>query len=214
MDECNLPWAQEWISGITGATGKWCASQAKKVSIINGIKVWNSDSKKPQYTNGMKISYTSGYWTLIGRTDLGTERDIDWDVSKAMIQRIDSLPNSLAWDEHHYGMRIMTAGQKTFAGEFATIGTLYGGSECKGCRPQDINWDKHGTTPINGQIVGIAGVTRTFGIESITFYYIGADMKTKSRVIDDLEFIPSLEESTRSLQTSESSRRRLSIMVC
>lgn len=183
MEECDLPWAEEWTSGRSTATTEWCASQVSKLQIITGIKVWNSRSHKPTYMEGMQIWYANGDYTIVGNTPEGVHtREMFLDPWKEDFTSIELLPKSLGWDQNLYGVRFTSSkGQQ-----------IYGGSEDDGICPGCINWKDHGQTPIHGNLVGMKGKTGNHGIESITFYYLNAG--TKGSVVHDLEFHPSPEE--------------------
>jgi hypothetical protein len=180
MEDCNLPFAEAWQSGKSGASGHWCASQIKKGYAISGLRVFTAQPGWFQtgFIHGMDIIYTSGDWTQIGRTDIGSKTEMYWNPSSIHIDKFQTVPANIGWNQHFRSIRVVTSdGQE-----------LKGGSSVT----NNENMDKNGPTSISGNIVGIAGQTGTYGIESITVYYLNS--KAKNSVIHNITISPSFEE--------------------
>lgn len=182
-EDCDLPFADSWTSGHSSGY-HWCASQIKQGHFISGIRVYNSGDRRQHY-DGIDIIYDNGYWTSIGKTQEGDnvyKREMYWDPTKTSLKRVDMQPNTLAYDEVHYGLRVqLTDGQE-----------IYGGSSGPNNRPQNIDWDKHGKTPVYGNLIGISGMNGDKGVEQITFHTLNA--KTKASTIHDVTFTPTFDE--------------------
>jgi hypothetical protein len=200
MDDCNLEWAEHWQSGISGADGKWCASQIKKGYLISGFRFFTGGGAKHGRIDGMDVIYTNGDWTQIGRTDgwKAEKTEIYWDPNKVNVTKINTIPANIGYDQHHRDVRIMLSdGRKTFAGQGAYMG-------------DQGQYDKYGPTSIYGTLVGVSGqtgttlsfsfgfhssdanCTGTYGLESVTYHFINSP--AKKGVLHDIVTDPSFTD--------------------
>lgn len=182
MEDCNLDFAESWQSGKSGADGHWCASQIKQGYTISGFRFFTAevgeDPTVQPFLHGMDVIYTSGDWTQIGRTDMGRKTEMYWDPGNVRIDKFQTIPANIGWDQHFRSIRLITSdGQEVKAGQTLIRGT---------------DMDKYGPTSISGNIVGISGQTGTYGIESITVHYLSS--RAKNSVIHDIETSPTFDE--------------------
>jgi hypothetical protein len=181
MEDCDgLDFADEWTGGKSSGS-PFCASQIKMGRLIKGFFFWNSESNDPIYMNGMTVLYDNGDYSNIGTLE-GTRRWMEWDTKTVSVKSVDLIPRDLSWEGTLNHVRIITTQDNK----------LYGGCEGPGCYPQNVNWKDHGQTPIHGAIVGVAGKTGQWGIESLTFYTLNSN--SKNSFLHDIVFSPTLEE--------------------
>jgi len=193
-DDCKLDFADEWSAGRSRGA-PFCASQVKNGLFVKGFFIYSGSAKGPGpfgvpvdffIISGMTVLYSNGDYTNIG-SQTGTKNYVEWDVSKASVTKINLNPPSLEKDVRLTDIRIVGPNGRAMGG-FEAILERAGEKNVW----SDNTWDTKYKTPIHGPIVGVAGKTGTYGIETITFYTLNA--KAKKSVIHDVKFSPSLEE--------------------
>jgi hypothetical protein len=149
MEDCNIDWADSWQSGISGASGKWCASQIKQGHLISGFRFFSGGGPKHSRIDGMDVIYTNGDWTQIGRTDgwKAYKSELYWDPYKVSVTKVNTVPANIGWNQHHRDVRVLLSdGRKVLAGE-----GMYHGDQGQ--------YESHGPTDIHRTLVGVSGQT-------------------------------------------------------